>query len=143
MPVAKHPQAISNYLHQGSQLASLHQQCREEAELLCKIRQRFPGNPTAHITGIRLGCQIAILYVDSPAWASRVRYLCDQLVGTVAAREFKVQVLPTGKQQGNDEKGPPPRHSNHAAKVLAEAAECTADVNLRAVLKRLSKAVRE
>ena len=141
--MAKQPQAICNYLHQGNQLASLHQQCREEAELLRKIRQRFPGNPTSHITSIRLNCQIAILYVDSPAWASRVRYLCDQLVGTVAAREFKVQVLPVDQQQGSAEREPPPRHSDNAAKVLAEAAECTSDDNLRAVLKRLSKAVRE
>lgn len=108
-----------------------------------KIRRLFPGNPTSHIKGIHLSCQIAILYVDSPAWASRVRYLCDQLVGTVAAREFKVQVLPIDQQQDSKEKRPPPRHSDNAAKVLAEAAECTSDVNLRAVLERLSKAVRE
>ena len=140
--MAKHPQTISRYLQHSDFFSSLYGACREEAKLLQLIRQQFPRDLTEHCTAAHKKGQILTLYVDAPVWASKIRYMSGKIAEIAAVREVNIRVSPPQhrqKQRGNQTR---PRHSDKAAEVLSEAASYTADKNLKAVLLRLSRAVK-
>jgi len=140
----KRPQAISRYLQHSDQLSTLQRACREETELLRVIKQQFARELTDHITGLHRNSQVVTLYVDAQVWASRIRYLSKMIAAEVKSKEVRVVVSPSPLQheQLKTEHGTP-RHSDKASEVLNRAADCTSDEQLKAVLLRLSNAVRQ
>lgn len=147
--MAKNSQTVSRYLQHSDFFASLYETYREEAKLLQLIQQQFPRDLTSHCTAVHKKGQILTLYVDAPVWASKMRYMSGKIAESAAVREVKIRVSsPQTRQQpgdraGDRDKKTRPRHSDKAAEVLSDAAEYTADEDLKAVLLRLSKAIKQ
>ena len=140
--MAKHSQTVSRYLQHSDFFSSLYETYREEAKLLQRIQQQFPRDLTAHLTAAHKKSQVLTLYVDAPVWASKMRYLSGKIAEIAAVREVRIRVSPPQPRQQPLETKTRPRHSDKAAVILSDAAACTADKDLKAVLLRLSKAVK-
>ncbi len=141
--MAKHSQTVSRYLQHSDFFSSLYNTYREETKLLQKIKQQFPRDLTNHCTALHRHGQVLTLYVDAPVWASKMRYLSGKIAESVAVREVKIRVSPPQPRQQQEENKARPRHSDKAAEILSDAAGYTADKDLKAVLLRLSKAVKQ
>jgi hypothetical protein len=143
--MAKHSQTVSRYLQHSDFFSSLYDTYREEAKLLQLIQQQFPRDLTSHCTAVHKKGQILTLYVDAPVWASKMRYMSGKIAESAAVREVKIRVSPPQPRQqpGDRVKKTRPRHSDKASKILSAAASCTADKDLKAVLQRLSKAIKQ
>ena len=141
--MAKRPQAVSRYLQHSDQLYSLHKVFKEEEILLREIRQQFPRELTDHITALHMQGQVLTLYVDAPVWASKLHFISGKIAEKAAAREVKIRVSPPQAHLKQKTRKTPPRHSDKAAEVLAEAANYTVDEDLKAVLLRLSRVIRQ
>ena len=140
--MAKHSQTVSRYLQHSDFFSSLYETYREEAKLLQLIQQQFPRDLTVHCTAVHKKGQILTLYVDAPVWASKMRYLSGKIAESAAVREVRIRVSPPQPPQQPVETKSRPRHSDKGAEILSDAAACTADEDLKAVLLRLSKAVK-
>lgn len=141
--MAKRPEAISRYLQHSDQLSSLQKTCREEAKLLQEIQQQFAHEIAGHFTALHLDGQVLTLYVDTHAWASKLRYLSEMIAAKAAVKEVRIRVSPPPsmrKQQRDESRHP--RHSDKASELLSKAASHTSDEDLKAVLQRLSDAVK-
>ncbi len=141
--MAKHPQTVSRYLQHSDLFSSLYDTYREEAKLLQQIQQQFPRELTSHFTALHLHGQVLTLYVDAPVWASKMRYMSGKIAESAAVREVKIRVSPPPPPQQPRENKTRPRHSDKGAEILSDAAGYTADKDLKAVLLRLSKAVKQ
>ena len=140
--MAKHSQTVSRYLQHSDFFSSLYDTYREEAKLLQKIRQQFPRELTGHVTALHRHGQVLTLYVDAPVWASKIRYMSGKIAESAAVREVKIRVSPPQPRQKTRNNKTRPRHSDKASEILSDAASYTADKDLKAVLLRLSKAVK-
>ena len=143
--MAKHSQTVSRYLQHSDFFSSLYETYREEAKLLQLIQQQFPRDLTNHCTAVHKKGQTLTIYVDAPVWASKMRYMSGKIAKSTAVREVKIRVsppLPRQQPEGRVKKIPP-RHSDKAAEILSDAAEYTADKDLKAVLLRLSKVIKQ
>ena len=140
--MAKHPQTVSRYLQHSDFFSSLYDTYKEEEKLLQLIQQQFPRDLTSHCTAVHRQGQILTLYVDAPVWASKMRYMSGAIAEIAAVREVKIRVSPPQHRQQQRGKATRPRHSDRGAEVLSQAAGHTTDENLKAVLQRLSRAVK-
>ena len=142
--MAKHSQTVSRYLQHSDFFSSLYETYREEAKLLQLIQQQFPREITGHLTALHRHGQVLTLYVDAPVWASKIRYMSGKIAESAAVREVKIRVSPPQPRQQPSDGGDKtrPRHSDKAAEILSDAASYTVDKDLKAVLLRLSKAVK-
>lgn len=141
--MAKHSQTVSRYLQDSDFFSSLYDTYREEAKLLQLIQQQFPRDLTVHCTAVHRKGQILTIYVDAPVWASKMRYMSGKIAERTAVREVKIRVSPPQTRQQSRENKSHPRRSDKAAKTLSDAASDTADKDLKAVLLRLSKAIKQ
>ena len=143
--MAKHSQTVSRYLQHSDFFSSLYETYREEAKLLQLIQQQFPRDLTTHCTAVHKKGQTLTIYVDAPVWASKLRYMSGKIAESTSVREVKIRVSPPlpRQQPGDRVKKIPPRHSDKAAEILSDAAEYTADKDLKAVLLRLSKVIKQ
>lgn len=97
----------------------------------------------------RLHCQVGnvrdgvlIIYVDSTAWASRLRYQSPALLkqlqqrkGLAALNQIEIKVLP---RQESKKRIKPVELSAEASSCLSACADSIADEGLRAALQRLA-----
>lgn len=141
--MAKRPQTVSRYLQHSDSFSSLYDAYREEAKLLQQIQQQFPRELTDHLTALHLHGQVLTLYVDAPVWASKMRYMSGKIAESAAVREVKIRVSPPQSRQQPRDNKTRPRYSDKGAEILSDAASYTADKDLKAVLLRLSKAVKQ
>jgi hypothetical protein len=70
---------INKFLLENNTLASLITQSREQEALLKQVRTLLPDPLNQHCRAAVLHDQFLILYADSSAWASRLRYFCRNL----------------------------------------------------------------
>lgn len=141
--MAKRPQAVSRYLQHSGQFAALHKVFRGEEKLLQEIRQQFPRELTDHLTALHKQGQVLTLYVDAPVWASKLRYISGKIAESAAAREVVIRVSPPLSQHKQEAPKTSPRRSDKASETLEQTANVTTDEDLKAVLLRLSKALRQ
>lgn len=125
--------AAGNILRRGQYLQRLNQLLSRvldtESRLHCRI-----GN-------VRDG--LLILYTDSTAWATRLRYQAPALLaqlqqqkGLEGLQKIELRVLPEGKQEVKHQKA---SLSNEAASCITACADGIEDERLRNALKHLAK----
>ncbi len=139
------PLGIGETLKQDHKLAALLAQARLHDRLLGKIRQTLPEPLGAHCLYcvLRRGGQL-ILYTDSAAWASKLRFYQSELRSAVGElgplNSIQVRVLlPTGRVEK------PPRLSIPAPEVLDQLeqnAATAADPQIKRALQRLARTLR-
>lgn len=135
------PKLLKRILRGDTNTRLLIQQAREDAMHLEKIRQLLPPDIGHHCTGVHQRGLTFILYADSSAWASRIRFAAQTITQQTGARQVVVRVAPpTGPQ--NTRKPVPPRRSAAAAAFLEQSAESTSDQQIQGCLRRIARAIR-
>lgn len=131
----------------GRHLRSLLETLGEQQALLTKVRQLLPPNLGEHLRSAQLHRQKLVLHVDSPAWASRLRYLTPALLKSLASQlpgidGVQVRIQP---EQGRrrDKPAQHVRLSRHAARHLNETAAALQDPALSAALQRLARLAKD
>lgn len=139
----KRPRPISELLTSSGNFHILLSQAREQQLLLGRIREALPSPLDQHCQAVLGKEHRLILYTDSPAWASRLRFfsrnLLDQLSKT--GLEFdrvmvRVMALPVPKHRKPRQ---PQTLSPANARLVTQVAETIDDPLLGAALKRLGR----
>ena len=143
--MAHSPKSVRQLLKGKPTLKRLELEISAQKALLEQIRAMLPGDLASHCVAARLREQRVVVYADSPAWATRLRFLAPQLPGLLravhpAVREVRVRML--------IHRAPPTpirrraRQSDEGAFIIQQSAVNTSDPDLRAALLRLSRALK-
>jgi hypothetical protein len=113
-----------------------------DRETLALARQHLPAEVRAHCIAADIAEMRLILTLDSPAWATRVRYQAREIAAALGVSEIKVRARP------KPQSGPPTRRRPRSSRIqpsqsvitnLLATAEGIEDVRLREALARLAR----
>jgi hypothetical protein len=135
-----HPTAIHALLRGG--LRTLTQSAQQHARLAERLRALLPDAAAPHLVGVVDGDDELTVYVDSPAWATRLRFLLPDLQRRLQrdGRRARVRVLPA---EGSRRPLPPRvnRPSTDAVDAVRGAARDTPPGPVAIALERLAAAL--
>lgn len=137
------PRAITDILNFSGTAAALVAQLREQSHLLALVKQELEASLNAHLVAALMFNKQLVLYADSSAWASRLRFgsrtLRDRLIGKgLGVNKITVRIaLPNGTRSVSRQVK---RHLSRENGLLIEkTAETIDDPGLRQALRRLSR----
>lgn len=142
----KQPNPVGDYIREGSPLHDLLTRNRGNQQLLIRIRELLPKQLREHCIAAVTENRRVILYAESSAWASRLRFFSRDL-----AKQLNQNGIGADKVNIRVFLNPPPRRTKrHIARQLSpdnaalidQTAETISDSSLRAALKRLSRHTR-
>jgi len=126
-------------------IKTLNKKLAQHAALLARIRLLLPEPLGDHCIGAVPHETRLVLFVDSPAWASRFRYLGRDLreklkAEGVALESIRIKVfLPQSAPAERHHPAEPLTLSKESAAMIRSTAECTESTELREALLRLSR----
>lgn len=141
----KDPRSMSVLLQSSAVLQRIGKRLAEHQSLLDRVRLKLPPELAGH-------CQAAVpdgnritLYTDSPAWASRLRYLAAELESelgtggrTVSQVRVRVLAMPPAETSLKLPEHKAKRLSEENRRLLLKVAEGLSEPTLRAALRRLA-----
>jgi len=141
--MSKHPRLITDFFRASKPFRELLEQSREQTLLLQLVRRLVPPPLDVHCVAVIRKDRQLVIYVDSPAWASRIRFSARQLSQKLAeagesAQKITVRVI-VGSRPKRPPRGPVRHLSGNNARLLAETAEQLDDSELGAALRRLAR----
>ncbi len=127
----------------GSQLNPLTAEAQQLIQLRDTVRRQLSSALAPHCSGAQLDAGTLVIYMDSAASATPVRYQQRELLSIFIAEglrctSIKVQVLPT-PQASPMPKAPTHTLSETARQILESTAEHLADGRLKDSLQRLAR----
>ncbi len=138
-------QNINKLIKRNSTLTNLAQSITEHQQLLDFVRALLPKSIAPHcLSAVRSESNLT-LFVDSPAWSSRLRYLTPELLRSLnnhspRINHIKIRIIPTTNSGKIDK---PKRHptppSIEEAEQIKKTAEFIEDPELSAALRRLAR----
>ncbi|MCW8907457.1 MAG: DUF721 domain-containing protein [Sedimenticola sp.] len=141
--MSKHPRLIADFFRANQTFRDLLKKSAEQALLLQLVRRLVPPPLDTHcVAAVKKGNQL-LIYVDSPAWASRLRFTVRQLSAKLAetgegVQKITVRVVVTSRAE-RPARGPIRHLSGNNARLLTETAEQLDDAKLSEALRRLAK----
>lgn len=142
--MSKKFQPLNNYLQNSVEFATIRTKLQQNKGLLEEIQQLLPAPLNEHCVGLTVKTDHLILYTDSSAWASRLRYLTRDLMAKLSKiqlnfNKITVKITIDNRRKAN-------KHSGRKSRLLSatnsdqlqKIANSTADPELRAALMRLS-----
>jgi hypothetical protein len=137
------PRPVTELLSSSSNLRLLLAQSQEQRSLLKQIHALLPPPLDRHCRAVLAKQQRLILYTDSPAWASRLRFfsrnLLDQLSKTGLGYKRVVVRVTLPREPTHRKPRRSQRLSPGNAELLAQVAETIDDPLLGAALRRLGQ----
>ena len=138
----KRPRPLNDYLQTDRAFLALLARAQRQSVLLQQIRDLLPPPLDRHCLAAVQDNHRLVLYVDSSAWASRLRFFSRDLAVNlkqrkVTAQEIVVRVLIESRRQPA-EQPPAPQLSHHNALLLQQVADTISDPELQAALIKLS-----
>lgn len=134
---------LSQFIHKVDALDRLRTSTAQLDALVREIRAALPAAARDHVVGCAVRPGLLIVFADSAAWATQLRYLQqdillagNEVLGN-SARRLQFKVLPPTPVAGNP---PGPGLSKNTRRLLNGAASGVADEELAAALRRLSDA---
>lgn len=136
--------SVRHLLQDKPTLKRLERELDAQQSLLRDVRQCLPADLAPHCLSAHLRDQLMVLHTDSPAWATRLRYVAPQLI-SVLRPEYpalsnvivRLMVIPSGPARPR----PTARHSDRAAEIIHNSACHAKPGPLKDALRRLSDAV--
>ena len=143
----KYPRTVGSLLSSNPLLKSLSAESQRLNELLEIVRSHLPEPLANHCHSVSSGKNSLILYTESSAWASRLRFISRQLQKKLQDSGFGVDKI-TIRVSINRTRKTPNRErirqlTPENAKLLQQIAENIPDEALKASLQRLSRHVRK
>jgi hypothetical protein len=135
--------SINSVLRSETALTKFHARSREHSALLQQVRRLLPSPLDQHCLAAVLRDQRLILFTDSSAWASRLRYFSRDLVFELQQERLKVTKASIHILAADRQKKRKRRHilriSQKNAQLLRQIADDTSDPALSDALRRLSR----
>lgn len=144
--MSKRPHSITDFFRANQACRGLLATAREQAVLLQRIQGMIPHPLNSHcIAAVQKETQL-IIYVDSAAWASRLRFTTRQLSGQLKSANLKIDrviVRVMVRTKPVQKPRPPIRLlSAENANLINQTADGLDDPDLSAALKRLGRHTR-
>lgn len=143
--MARSLKPVRHLLQDKPSLQRIERELKAQKTLLTDVRQCLPADLAKHCAAAQLREGTLVLHTDSPAWATRLRYLAPQLVSVLAdeypaLREIKIrllieQVAPTPAKNA-------PWRSDRAAQIVHTSAGYAKPGPLADALHRLGDALK-
>jgi hypothetical protein len=143
--MAHSPKSVRQLLKGKPTLKRLELEISAQKALLAQLRAMLPDDLAPHCVAARLRERQLVIYADSPAWTTRLRFFAPKIPGLLrpvypAVHEVRVRMLihrtrPTPHRRSA-------RHSDQAAYIIQQSAMNTSEPDLRAALLRLSRALK-
>lgn len=115
--MAKSTAHIRRHLRASEPIAALLDEIERREQLLSDLRQHLPADLAKHCRQAALSAGELTLFVDSPVWVDRFRFLCPELIGSglipslasiaTEVTTCKVRVLPRAPGPGSFPQLPP------------------------------------
>lgn len=137
------PRALADIMNLSGSVTALVAQVRSQSTLLALVKRELEASMRTHLLGALIRNKRLVLYADSSAWASRLRFGSRTLRVRLNAKGLEIEkitvriTLPFGIRPGSVRTE---RHLSSENRVLIETtAETIEDPGLRQALKRLSR----
>lgn len=121
------------------------EQRQQERDLLSIVRAQLPESMREHCLDVGISGSRLTLYVDSPAWATRARFLTTELLAAVQRSqpldEVRIQMRVGGSDAPVTERPAVPQRMLSAATVahLLDTAEHMKDPDLQRTFRRMAQ----
>lgn len=143
--MAHKPKSVRHLLKDKPTLKRLELEISAQKALLGEVRRLLPGDLAPHCVAACARARQLLIYADSPAWATRLRFFAPQLISLLQSRypvltEARVKLLIS-----RGAPAPKPRKarlSDAGACIIQESALNTSEPDLREALLRLSRALK-
>ena len=144
--MARSPKSVRHLLKDKPTLKFLEREVHAQNALLKQIRRLLPADLALHCHAAQIREGLLVLHVDSPVWATRLRYLAPELLSLMrpdhtALTSVTIKVLV--KRESCGPRHRPPQHSDAAGSIIHDSAQDTKHPQLRAALERLGLAVKK
>lgn len=138
----KSSQRIHQILRKAPSIKHLLKEADADHNRLIRLRQILPDQLASHCIDVHQQNGRLIVYLNSPAWASRLRLMTPKIIESFGVRQLICRVH--SEQQKRAVEKPPSkvRHSDSAADYIESAASEFDDPEMAAIMKRLARAVR-
>jgi hypothetical protein len=143
--MAHKPKSVRHLLKDKPTLKRLELEISAQKALLGEIRALLPGDLAPHCVAARARASQLLIYADSPAWATRLRFLAPQLTSLLQSRYPTLHQARVKLLISRGARAPRPRkarHSDAGARIIQESALNTNESGLREALLRLSRALK-
>jgi hypothetical protein len=141
--MSKKLRSINNLLQTETTLTTLQARSREQSVLLQQVRRLLPSPLDRHCLAAVLQGDRLVLFTDSSAWASRLRYFSRDLVFGLQQQQLTVTKTAIRILVANRQKKRKQRHilriSQENSRLLSQTADDISDPTLGAALRRLSR----
>jgi hypothetical protein len=141
--MAKRPRLIEQHLGNTPVARDLLARVREQQELLDRVRSMLQPPLDQHCQAAVINAGQLLLYTDSPAWSSRLRFFSRQLGNRLRQANLpvdsiviRVMIMPTSRRR---ERTSPRNLSSANAALIQAVADEISDPKLSDALKRLGK----
>lgn len=144
--MAHSPKSVRRLLKDKPTLKTLELEISAQKALLAEVRRALPSDLAGHCIAARLQGPTLVLHTDSPAWATRLRFLANELRSLLqprhrVLREIKIRLLPPHNPP--DRRRSKARKSRFGAAIVLECAKDTDQPQLREALERLGRRLQE
>lgn len=137
------PLPIGDLLQNNPLIQQMMKQRQHDVALLATVRELLPFAMQAHCLDVKRNDAHLTLYLDSPAWLTRLRFMAVDLASALAAHEIRVV---TGRirlsahltRENRSATRSAPRLTATAAAHLRDAAAAENDPELRALFMQLA-----
>lgn len=143
--MAHKPKSVRHLLKDKPTLKRLELEISAQKALLGEVRRLLPGDLAPHCVAARAHQRQLVIYADSPAWATRLRFIAPQLPSLLRShhptlQEARVRLLISrGAPASRPRKA---RHSDAAAYIIQQSALNTREPDLREALLRLGRTLK-
>ncbi len=142
-PMHTHFVPIRELLRRQDRFRDILGRRQRECDLLASLRAQLPDSMREHCLDLGLDQDKLTLFLDSPAWATRVRFLIGEIAGPLSDRgitEIRVRVRPERSKTPAMPDGTSTKQglTMGAAAHLIEAAEHAPDAELASAFRRLA-----
>jgi len=135
--MARRPNPLRTVISRHAPLKRWLMDTRSQSLLLESLTERLPAAIRPHCVGARRDGDTLVVLVNSPVWATRLRYDLTRIMGDLGVRNFRVRVVPASEPPRRPP-AKPLRLPESAAQALEQTADSVEDAKLSAVLRRLA-----
>jgi hypothetical protein len=137
-------QSLQKLLSSQGTLTQLGRQLKEQQSLTEQVRKLLPSPLNEQLQGVVLSGRRLALLVNSPVWASRLRYLAPQLSrqlrqAGLVVEQIVPRILPERGKGQTGRQARTPSLSRDNAEILRQTAEALEPGPLQEAMRRLSR----
>jgi hypothetical protein len=142
--MSKKFQPLKNYLQNSVEFATIQAKLQQNQALLRLILEQLPTPLAGHCVGLAIKPEQLILFADSSAWASRLRYFTRELENNLRKNDLFFKKITI--KVAIDNRKPAPKSKKRGSRLLSaensdqlqRIARHMPDPELQAALMRLS-----